>query len=106
MKIFHTIRLDPPRQNNCLPPCTNGECSDNDTCVCSPGYTGEVCDIPIIIECDVNPCENGGNCSMVATSQVCNCPEGFKGQKCEISSMSSYYSIIIPHDYACIGLQY
>ena len=50
------------------------------------GYTGVICDVPIISECDTNPCENGGNCSMVAMSQVCNCPEGFKGQKCEISS--------------------
>ena len=73
-KVFYTtclFWLDPPRQDGCLPPCVNGECIDNDTCVCSPGYTGEICDMAIISECDTNPCENGGNCSIVATSQVC-----------------------------------
>ena len=89
-KVFYTtclFWLDPPCQDGCLPPCVNGECIDNDTCVCSPGYTFEICDMAIISECDTNPCENGGNCSIVATSQVCNCPEGFKGRLCEISSM-------------------
>ena len=85
--LKNIIFQDRSPQDGCLPPCVNVECGNNDTCICSPGYTGEFCDMPIVSECDTNPCENGGNCSMVATSQVCNCPEGFKGQKCEISSM-------------------
>ena len=85
--LKNIIFQDRSPQDGCLPPCVNVECGNNDTCICSPGYTGEFCDMPIVSECDTNPCENGGNCSMVATSQVCNWPEGFKGQKCEISSM-------------------
>ena len=84
------VRIIIIANTSCDPPCINGECSDdNSTCICSPGFTGEVCDVAIITECAVNPCENGGNCSMVATIPVCECPEGFKGQICEISSM--YY---------------
>ena len=63
--------------------CVNGITGDdNVTCVCSPGYTGAVCDVPLIAECDVNPCQNGGNCSMVAGTPACECPEGFNGPTC------------------------
>lgn len=68
---------------NCTPPCANGVCIDNSTCVCSIGYTGELCDVLIVADCDVNPCMNQGNCSVVATSLVCDCPEGFNGSRCE-----------------------
>lgn len=67
----------------CEPPCATGVCVNNNTCVCPPGYTGELCDTPIITDCDINPCENGGNCSMVATEPVCECPEDFDGSQCE-----------------------
>ena len=43
-----------------------------------------ICDVPLITECDVNPCQNGGNCSMIAVTPVCNCPDDFSGPRCEI----------------------
>jgi hypothetical protein len=76
------VELDPRNQV-----CINGVLvDDNFTCICSPGYTGSICDVPIIAECEVNPCQNGGNCSMVATTPVCDCPEGFNGSTCSTSS--------------------
>jgi hypothetical protein len=72
----------------CLPPCINGMCNIKNFCICSPGYTGGVCDVPIVAECEVNPCQNGGNCSMVAMTPVCDCPVDFGGPRCEIPCMS------------------
>ena len=80
IKLF--VELDPRNQV-----CINGVLGDdNFTCVCSPGYTGSICDVPLITECDVNPCQNGGNCSMVASTPVCACPEGLNRPTCSTTS--------------------
>ena len=66
----------------CNPPCINGACVAADTCSCSVGYTGLQCDTAIVTECDVDPCQNGGNCSNLAGSIICSCPMGFGGSSC------------------------
>ena len=71
----------------CDPPCENGVCVSNDTCSCSEGYTGEICDEPIVSECAENLCENGGTCTRTATTSVCTCPDGYTGLLCQESSM-------------------
>ena len=79
----------------CDPPCNNGVCIDDNTCACSTGYSGELCDVPIITECDVNPCQNGGNCSTVAVTPVCDCPDDFGGPRCEIPCNFFNFSVAI-----------
>ena len=71
----------------CDPPCQNGVCVQNDTCSCSEGYTGETCDEAVERECEENLCENGGTCTVVASSTICTCPEEYTGVLCQESSM-------------------
>ncbi|KAF1746962.1 hypothetical protein GCK72_023420 [Caenorhabditis remanei] len=74
-----------------LEPCLNGgHCVDDGqnlfTCFCLPHWTGVYCGEPV--ECLVNgqDCKNGGKCVFSLTATICDCPEGFNGSNCEISS--------------------
>ena len=68
----------------CSPPCEFGVCVSNDTCSCADGYAGDTCTNRTVRDCgEINPCENGGTCTLVATSYVCSCPEGITGLFCE-----------------------
>ncbi|XP_058018696.1 protein delta homolog 1 [Ahaetulla prasina] len=69
-------------------PCQNGgSCLDNDgfapyaSCVCSPGFTGQFCELDID-DCEPNPCENGGTCTDIGKSFHCSCPFGYGGVLC------------------------
>ena len=95
----------------CNPPCENGACVANDTCSCSAGYEGVRCNetgmhsvavhvtlyasvLLIVIthavfeECEENPCQNGGTCTMFAGDIICQCPEGLNtvGSFCQTST--------------------
>jgi len=50
-------------------------------CQCQVGYTGDDCNIPS--PCDLNPCENGGTCVMVANGYQCQCGINYTGENCE-----------------------
>ncbi|XP_042629352.1 protein delta homolog 1 [Cyprinus carpio] len=81
--------------------CSSKPCSGNSTCVetggaggggfvclCSPGYTGENCQLKKG-PCSVNGsrCQNGGTCvntSGFDSRSFCLCPPGFTGSVCEI----------------------
>ncbi|MDF1552331.1 MAG: PKD domain-containing protein, partial [Deferrisomatales bacterium] len=69
-------------------PCLNGSCTDGDadfTCVCDPGFTGDLCDIDIDV-CLDNPCQNGGACvDGIGDAFSCVCEPGFEGDLCEIN---------------------
>jgi Notch 1 len=60
-------------------PCKNaGSCVDTGNsefkCLCSTGYTGELCE-EVIDFCASNPCKNNGKCSSHAGGYTCLCPD-------------------------------
>uniref|UniRef100_A0A2K6N3C3 Delta/notch like EGF repeat containing n=1 Tax=Rhinopithecus bieti TaxID=61621 RepID=A0A2K6N3C3_RHIBE len=72
-------------------PCqNNASCIDanekqdgnNFTCVCLPGYTGELCQSKIDY-CILDPCRNGATCISSLNGFTCQCPEGYFGSACE-----------------------
>ena len=88
----------------CSPPCQSGVCVQNDTCSCADGFTGATCAESIVRECDVNPCVNGGTCTLIATSYVCSCLDGYSGLFCEESEappFSGSGDVITPFDCTC-----
>ncbi|KAJ8041572.1 Hyalin [Holothuria leucospilota] len=92
-------------------PCTNGgtcrnsynSASDNVnyepqyTCICPSGFSGSNCQIPTVVNpqlnvCSGGRCQNGGECFNTyesftqAVLYSCSCPVGFIGQDCDISA--------------------
>lgn len=72
------------------PLCQNGgECivqtqeEDGFFCNCSLGYDGAVCNETVTVDCDSNPCQNGGICSRTGNDVTCTCQDGFTGSTCE-----------------------
>ncbi|XP_021582786.2 delta and Notch-like epidermal growth factor-related receptor [Ictidomys tridecemlineatus] len=72
-------------------PCQNqASCVDADekqdgrnfTCLCLPGYTGELCQSQIDY-CILDPCRNGATCVSSLNGFTCQCPEGYFGSACE-----------------------
>lgn len=43
----------------------------------------------VVNECDVNPCQNGGTCSLIGQNYVCDCVNGFQGSFCQSGPPSS-----------------
>ena len=88
----------------CNPPCENGVCVSNNNCSCTDGYVGATCSVQgwhngeilcselvfnffytVVNECDINPCENEGSCSLVGRSYICHCANGYYGSFCQHS---------------------
>ncbi|CAO2625213.1 Delta and Notch-like epidermal growth factor-related receptor, partial [Lemmus lemmus] len=72
-------------------PCQNeASCIDanekqdgsNFTCLCLPGYTGELCQTKIDY-CVLDPCRNGATCVSSVSGFTCQCLEGYFGTACE-----------------------
>ena len=85
----------------CNPPCVSGVCVETNTCQCADGFTGETCDETIVGECELNPCQNGGTCTVIATSLVCSCVEGYSGEFCEITDEGSGRDDLLPLECMC-----
>jgi hypothetical protein len=72
----------------CDPPCSFGACVRHDSCYCSNGFIGDLCEHAVYHECDENYCLNGANCVIHADDYICNCTEGFSGPFCGIGNHS------------------
>lgn len=66
---------------------SNGTCVSQDTCVCSQGYTGSLCETAIPV-CyghyadDPLACSSNGMC---LANNVCSCQTGWTGQACNVT---------------------
>ena len=92
----------------CREPCVSGSCIAPDTCNCTEGWSGRLCDqrkchkilrfllLPIYHLCSLCtaickiPCENGGTC---IAPDLCKCPSGWSGPHCETGRYICRYLI-------------
>ncbi|MEQ9651742.1 MAG: fibrinogen-like YCDxxxxGGGW domain-containing protein [Sandaracinaceae bacterium] len=69
-----------------LEPCLNGgTCDDSSgtiSCICAPGYEGDLCEVDID-DCADAPCQNDGTCIDEVDGFTCDCPDGWAGDTCE-----------------------
>ena len=97
--FWSTSEVDECASNPCV---NNGTCHDGRgdfSCDCIPGYEGKTCadgenfclvlgDFKAVLEineCERDPCLNGGVCADKFLAFVCNCSDGFEGERCETS---------------------
>ncbi|CAF2434063.1 unnamed protein product [Rotaria sp. Silwood2] len=54
-------------------------------CLCPPNYTGKDC--RTLISCQSNSCLNDGVCVLTGLGARCNCPENFRGDYCQYTTL-------------------
>lgn len=91
--------------------CKNGgTCTEND-CTCTGTFGGYNCgyDTALVAACtaDPSPCLNGGTCYNDGTGDLCACPYGYYGNKCENETIqikcegnAVEYNLVFPMDFA------
>jgi hypothetical protein len=56
----------------------------DESCVCLPGFTGQLCEENVVDECMGVTCSDRGQCVDEVNGFHCECSPGFTGQLCEI----------------------
>ena len=46
------------------------------------------------MECEGNPCENGGTCTRHVSDYNCTCSPGYSGDRCEVGEHGNTYTIL------------
>ncbi|VDO81310.1 unnamed protein product [Heligmosomoides polygyrus] len=77
--------------------------SDDFSCVCDSGFTGEACDVEIDF-CSLIPCKNGGSCSTGNGSYSCECKAGWTGKSCDIPVCYNKLNFVLRRNWAVIFL--
>ncbi|XP_030748498.1 neurogenic locus protein delta [Sitophilus oryzae] len=69
------------------PGCMHGSCVKPWDCLCDEGWGGLFCNQDLNFCTNHRPCRNGGTCFNTGPgSYTCNCPPGFNGTDCEITT--------------------
>lgn len=94
MSMRTTRRLSCPDNR-----CKNfGRCT-NATCICLPGFTGDLCETDIL-ECDSDPCDHGRCIEPIAPNlYTCECEHGYTGTHCNESTTSDNPTRLCPDCY-------
>ncbi|KAL9961807.1 hypothetical protein ACROYT_G030829 [Oculina patagonica] len=61
--------------------CLYDEKKQTFSCLCTPPWTGEKCEIDM--KCSSSPCQNGATCNDHSNGFSCSCVAGFEGRHCE-----------------------
>ena len=77
-------------QNPCLNGGTCEKLDDEYTCYCTPGFTGNNCEINHDDCVDNNACEPNGKCIDLIHGYVCICLDNFYGIDCSTNSLVNY----------------
>ncbi|CAF93511.1 unnamed protein product, partial [Tetraodon nigroviridis] len=79
------INIDDCEDNDCE---NNSTCVDginNYTCMCSPEYTGELCEEKLdFCAPELNPCQHDSKCILTPQGYKCECPPGYVGEHCQL----------------------
>ncbi|TNM90853.1 EGF-like repeat and discoidin I-like domain-containing protein 3 isoform X2 [Takifugu flavidus] len=73
--------------------CVTGVGDDLFVCICADGFGGDTCNLTETGPCNPNPCNNDGQCEVVAPTRrgdvfneyICRCQTGFEGVHCQIN---------------------
>ncbi|XP_061627172.1 slit homolog 2 protein isoform X10 [Phyllopteryx taeniolatus] len=79
------FNIDDCEDNDCE---NNSTCVDgvnNYTCMCSPEYTGELCEEKLdFCAPELNPCQHDSKCILTPQGYKCECTPGYVGEHCEL----------------------
>uniref|UniRef100_A0A8C3AZA6 Slit homolog 2 (Drosophila) n=1 Tax=Cyclopterus lumpus TaxID=8103 RepID=A0A8C3AZA6_CYCLU len=74
--------------------CEDNDCENNSTCVdginnytcmCSPEYTGELCEEKLdFCAPELNPCQHDSKCILTPQGYKCECTPGYVGEHCDL----------------------
>ncbi|KAI7805148.1 hypothetical protein IRJ41_000318 [Triplophysa rosa] len=80
------IDIEECKDNDCQNGATCIDGLNNYTCLCSPFYTGEMCEeLEDMCASGRSPCKHQSTCVITATGPKCICAPGFVGDDCSVN---------------------